>query len=171
MNNRERLLRQPRNRKSTTTNYHQSKAAAAATSFCNRLQMRKHYKAMLMRPASTLWDCHPCSVSVNLSSNVHQRMWRGMEETQGNNNQHLPPSCLHEAFDTQHRVLSSSFAWSLIQPHPHVVTKRSVNTDELKKEFVVFLLTKAQPYKVTARPLHWRFCFFFSNLILKIAIS
>ncbi len=85
--------------KTASTNYRHSVAGSyrteAATSLCNKLQMRRHYKAMLMRPASALWDCHPRSVNVNtaaLSSNVHLRAWRGMEEAERNNNQHLPPS-------------------------------------------------------------------------------
>lgn len=60
---------------------------------------------MLMKPASALWDCHPRSVNVNtatLSSNVPLREWRWMEEAERNNNQHLPPSCLHETFQEQH---------------------------------------------------------------------
>ncbi len=83
--------------KSAATNYRHSVAGSyrtdAATSLCNKLQMRKHFKVMLIRPASALWDRHPPSVNVNLSSNVHLSVWRGIEEAEGNNNQHLPPSC------------------------------------------------------------------------------
>lgn len=52
------------------------KKVNAVTSLCNRLQMRRHNKAMLMRPASALWDRHPPSVKVNLSPNVHVRAER-----------------------------------------------------------------------------------------------
>lgn len=111
--------------KTTASNYLHSVAGRtqAATSLCNKLQMRRHYKAMLMRPVTALWDCHPLLVNVNLSSNVHQRAWRGMEEAERNNNQHLEPSCLHKAcshstpFSPSH-VFSSSFAWSLTSSRP-----------------------------------------------------
>lgn len=59
---------------------------------------------MLMRPVSALWDCHPRSVNVNLSSNVHQRAWRGMEEAERNNNQHLEPYIYIRLVHTRHRV-------------------------------------------------------------------
>lgn len=86
-----------------------------ATSLCNKLQMRRHNKAMLMRTASVRWECHPNSADVNtatLSSNVHLREWRGREEVERNNNQHLPPSCLHETFQEQHWACTHSALWS-----------------------------------------------------------
>lgn len=51
--------------KTTATNYRHSAAGSyrteAATSLRNKLQMRRHYKAMLMKLAGALWDCHPRS--------------------------------------------------------------------------------------------------------------
>lgn len=85
----------------------------AVTSLCNRLQMRRHYKAMLMRPARALWDRHPRSVNVNLSPNVHLRAWRGMEEAERKkNNQHLPPSCFQETFTEQQGLFNLNVALS-----------------------------------------------------------
>lgn len=138
--------------KTTASNYLHSVAGRtqAATSN-NKLQMRRHYKAMLMRPVSALWDCHPRSVNVNLSSNVHQRAWRGMEEAERNNNQHLEPSCLHKTFRESHKacshstpcspwhVFSSSFAWSLTPSHPRSTLPNCVNEDGLRVKGLIWL--------------------------------
>lgn len=98
--------------KTAATNYRHSAASSyrteAATSLSNKLQMRTHYKAMLMRPATATWDRHRFSLNVNLSSNVHVRVWRGQQEPERNNNQHLSPSCLHETFQEQHQACSHS---------------------------------------------------------------
>lgn len=57
--------------------------------------MRWYYKAMLMRPASALWDCHPHSVNVNtanLSLNVDMKgriRWRRWRQIIINNRQSL----------------------------------------------------------------------------------
>lgn len=143
--------------KTTAANYRQSVAASyrteAATSFCNRLQMRRHYKAMLMRPASAPWDYHPRSVNSNLSSNVHLRAWRGIEEAERNNNQHLPPSCLHETFRERGLfTLSIVFTFTcfllLVRLSSNTtssslyVTKLSANTDEPTVKELILLKTK-----------------------------
>lgn len=97
----------------------------AVTSLCNRLQMKRHYKAMLMRPARALWDRHPRSANVNLSPNVHVRAWRGMEEAE---RKKIISICRPPAFERPLRsnkrcsistwrypspLLSTSCTWSL----------------------------------------------------------
>lgn len=163
--------------KTTAANYRQSVAASyrtEATSFCNGLQMRRHYKAMLMRPASAPWDCHPRSVNVNLSSNVHLRAWRGIEEAERNNNQHLPPSCLHETFRerglfTLNIVFTFTCFLLLVRLSSNTTssslyaTKLSANTDEPTVKGLNSYKSSGIQCDCTTTTLTMCFFFFFFN--------
>lgn len=87
--------------KTAATNYDHSVAGSyktdAATSLFNKLQMRRHYKVMLMRPASAPWDCHPRSLNVDTecTSESVERDGGGGEKIIINIRH---PLCLHETF-------------------------------------------------------------------------
>lgn len=105
--------------KTRATNYHHSVAGSyrteAATSLCNKLQMSRHLKAMLMRPDGALWDRHPSSVNARaaaLSSIAHLRAWRGMEEAESNNHQDQRSSCSHSSSYSPPLPFSTSFSSS-----------------------------------------------------------
>lgn len=84
--------------------------------------MRWYYKAMLMRPASALWDCHPHSVNVNtatLSLNVDMKGRIRWREIIINNRQPLVcwSSFLNNTalVHTQHHIELGFFS----PPHSH----------------------------------------------------
>lgn len=72
--------RTEKRKKIRITRYHHSATGSqqtnAATGLYNDQQMRRHDKTMLMRAATTLWDCHPHPASMNTATLLCGRVKR-----------------------------------------------------------------------------------------------